>query len=314
MTRTTVEALTSPSGMPVPGSAAFDRIARQTVPRWHFAMLNDTERNERLIGAVQHRVPQGCVALDIGTGTGLLAMATVRAGASHVYTCEANPLLAEIARQTVAANGMSDAITVLNTLSTDLEVGRDLPRKADVLVSEIVDCGLIGEGLLPTVRHAREHLLRPGGLMMPVSARLHGRLIRSGAMVELNRVQEAGGFDVSLLNATASRGHFPVRMHTWPHELLSEPFEMAAFDLRSDDLLPGRSRLSVPATADGRADGIVAWFSLDLGGGFELCNSPVNPDSHWMQALLLFEKSVSVTAGQSLDLELRWTDFQLTVS
>ena len=35
-----------------------------------------------------------------------------------------------------------------------------MPDKADLIVSEVVDSQLIGEGILPTMRHATEHLLK----------------------------------------------------------------------------------------------------------------------------------------------------------
>lgn len=38
--------------------------------------------------------------------------------------------------------------------------GLDLENKVDVIVSEIVDSQLIGEGILPTMRHASTHLLK----------------------------------------------------------------------------------------------------------------------------------------------------------
>lgn len=37
---------------------------------------------------------------------------------------------------------------------------KDLPEKYNLLVTEIFDSELIGEGVLPTVRHARESLLQ----------------------------------------------------------------------------------------------------------------------------------------------------------
>ncbi|GAA0470244.1 50S ribosomal protein L11 methyltransferase [Streptomyces stramineus] len=309
-----VEALSRPQEWLRPDSTLIADIARNAVPRWHFAMLNDTERNEALGEAVRRTIPAGATVLDIGTGTGLLAMGAVRAGASHVYTCEANPLLAEIARQIIAEHGMSDSITVLNKRSTELVVGRELPRRVDVLISEIVDCGLIGEGLLPTVRHARAHLLAPGGVMMPVAARLYGQVIRSDAITGLNRVSTADGFDVSLMNVAATRGHFPVRLTTWPHETLSAPVELAAFDLVSGSLGPGSRAVSIPTTADGEAQALAVWFEMDLGAGITLRNAPENAHSHWMQALVPFEKPTSVTAGGRLDAELGWTDWHLSVS
>ena len=36
----------------------------------------------------------------------------------------------------------------------------DMPCRADVIVTEIFDSELIGEGILPTMRHAVKHLLR----------------------------------------------------------------------------------------------------------------------------------------------------------
>lgn len=309
-------ALSRPQTLADPDAQAsvLAQLARNTVPRWHFAMLNDTERNDALRTALESRIPAGAVVLDIGTGTGLLAMGAARAGARHVYTCEENPLLAEMARQIIAEHSMTDTITVLNKRSTQLVVGRDLAERVDVVVSEIVDCGLIGEGLLPSVRHAREHLLAPGGTVLPVAARLYGQLVNGAALVNLNRVDSASGFDVSLINAAATQGHFPVRLGTWPHRMLSEPVELAVFDLRSGPLGPGRRTLAIPATADGEAHALVTWFELDLTEDITLSNAPENATSHWMQALIPFEKPVPVAAGETSSIELRWDDYRLAVS
>ncbi|MFJ9416599.1 50S ribosomal protein L11 methyltransferase [Streptomyces sp. NPDC101227] len=308
----TVDAMARPRESLSPYSAAFAEIAARTIPRWHFAMLNDTERNDALIVALERRIPAGSHVLDIGTGTGLLAMAAARAGAGRVVTCEENPLLAEIARQIIAEHGMSDVITVVNKRSTHLEMGSDLERPVDVLISEIVDCGLIGEGLLPTMRHARTHLLAPGGVLIPGAARVYGQLIHSEVADGLNRVGNAGGFDVSLMNAASTRGHFPVRLHTWPHEILSGPVELLDFDLLTDPLEAGSRVIPVPATAAGQATALVAWFELDLGSGVVLRNSPDNVGSHWMQALIPFDKPVPVSPGERLDVELHWTDYSLS--
>jgi predicted RNA methylase len=103
-----------------------DEETIRTVPRWHFAMLNDAERNDAFAVAFERRLWPGCHVLDIGSGSGILAMMAIRAGAGRVTTCEANPVIADLARQIVAAHGMANVIDVLAVHSTNLRVGSEL--------------------------------------------------------------------------------------------------------------------------------------------------------------------------------------------
>lgn len=284
---------------------------RNLIPRWHFAMLNDHERNDALAVALERQIVPGSRVLDIGSGTGLLAMMAIRAGAAHVTSCETNPVLAEIARQIVADHGMSDVISIVTTHSTDLVIGRDLRAPVDFLVSEIVDCGLVGEGLLPTISHARTHLLAPGGQMLPRSARLLGCLLDTPVAATLNQAGTAGGFDVRQLNSVATRGHFPVRLGTWPHRILSEVVELARFDLMDGPLDDGGAEVPLTVAEPGTAHALVAWFELDLGGGVTIRNSPDNIRSHWMQALVPFGASLPVAGGDRVAVTLTWHDNRL---
>lgn len=309
----TAQVLAAPDGLST-ALPAFREFARASVPRWHFAMLNDHERNDALATALERVIPRGGTVLDIGAGTGLLAMMAVRAGAAHVYSCEANPLMAEVARQVVAAEGFADRVTVLSCRSDELVVGRELPRRVDAVISEIVDCGLIGEGILPSIRHARAELLSPGGVMLPRRARLLGLLLQSENAVNLNRVGSASGFDVSRLNSFATPGHFPIRLHTWPHRALSEPVELVSFDFSADPLDPGGCKLAVPVRESGTVHGLAAWFEMDLGGGVTLRNSPENIGSHWMQALVPLAEPLDVEAGSTLVLDLSWSETSLSLA
>ncbi|AUG77909.1 Protein arginine N-methyltransferase [Kitasatospora sp. MMS16-BH015] len=297
-----------------PTSQLVGNLARDLIPRWHFAMLNDIERNGALATAVERQVKPGDHVLDIGAGTGLLAMMAANAGAAKVISCEANPLMAEIATQVVAAHGLSDVITVVAKRSDELVVGRDLERPVDVIVSEIVDCGLIGEGIMPTMRHAREHLLAPGGILMPPSARIHGALLQSPVIAGLNEVHNACGFDIGVLNTLSTVGHFPVRLHTWPHTLLSEATELVTFDFVHGSLDDGSTPVALTATADGTVHGVVAWFDMDLGAGVVLRNAPDNKSSHWMQAMIPLAEPIEVVAGQPVKFDFVWESGRLSVS
>lgn len=45
-------------------------------------------------------------------------------------------------------------------MNSTTDVGTDMSKKADIIVTEIFDSELLGEGILPTMRHAKMHLLK----------------------------------------------------------------------------------------------------------------------------------------------------------
>ena len=67
--------------------------------------------------------------------------------------------MAKIAKEVIAANSYSDIITVVPRRSTEM-VAEDMSGgKANILVTEVFDTELIGEGALVTYSHAHKHLL-----------------------------------------------------------------------------------------------------------------------------------------------------------
>ena len=84
--------------------------------------------------------------LDIGTGTGLLSMMAVHAGADRVTACEAFQPMIRVAKKCIEENGMGDRIEIVEKRSTDIVVGAgaDMDERANVLVTEVFDTELIG--------------------------------------------------------------------------------------------------------------------------------------------------------------------------
>ena len=76
-----------------------------SIPRWHFAMLNDDIRNLAFERAIESRVQPGDHVIDIGAGTGFLSLLAMRHGAARSDAFEAEVELARTATEVIAKHG-----------------------------------------------------------------------------------------------------------------------------------------------------------------------------------------------------------------
>lgn len=84
----------------------------------------------------------------LGTGTGLLSMMAAKCGADSITACEAFKPMSECCLKILASNGVADKIKVIPKRSTEITVGEggDMEQRANILVTEVFDTELIGEG------------------------------------------------------------------------------------------------------------------------------------------------------------------------
>jgi type II protein arginine methyltransferase len=242
-------------------------------------MLADQARNRAFEGAIRRAVAAGGTVLDIGTGSGLLAMMAARAGADLVVACEQNSAIAETAREIVAANGYSDRVRVIARRSTEIDRDLDLVGGADVIIAEIFADDLLCEGALATLRDAIGRLARPGAKIIPASASV--RVALGWRPLKPLGLEAVDGFDLS-----------PFERHVAPERkfevsdpklaLRSAPATLFDFDFTAGNLpRRGTTSLALEATG-GPANGIVQWIRLQLDAEAVYENRP-GPDapSHW---------------------------------
>ena len=109
----------------------------------HRTMLQDRVRTHAFKEAIFRHVRAGATVLDIGTGTGILALLAFQAGAERVYAIESTPFI-DVAKKIAAQNGYQDRVRFIRGDSRDIR----LPQKANILVSETMGSLGIDENIL----------------------------------------------------------------------------------------------------------------------------------------------------------------------
>lgn len=130
---------------------------------FHTLMLNDHIRMIAYERAIKEVVKPGMTVVDIGTGTGILALWALQAGAKRVYGIEVNESRIPQALKRLGESGYSDKFEVHHGLSYDI----DLPEQCDVVMSEILGNLADNEDMTPILYDARRRFLKKGGIMLP---------------------------------------------------------------------------------------------------------------------------------------------------
>ncbi len=278
------------------------KMAEAMVPGWHLPMLADQERNDAFQAAIEKVIKPGDVVLDVGTGSGLLAMMAARAGAKHVYACEMVDAMAMTAQEIVELNGYGDQITIIDKNSLELKLGTDIPEKVDVIVSETFDFALVGEGALGSLRHAKENFLKDGGRLIPESGELNAVILECPFFHNIYPVEKVNGFDLSPMNVYSNLLTYKDARISLNREgeykVLTDPFQVAAFDFYNIPQGLIQNQSPVKGIEDGVGDSVHMWFDLHLCEGVTLSTKVRNPQHHWRQPTQALLHRFKVSTGQ----------------
>ncbi len=271
---------------------------KRDFPTWHFAMINDTARNAAIEATIASLDLAGKTVFEIGAGTGLVALLFAKYGAAKIYTCEGNHNLAAVAQSVIESSPYAEKITILPGLSHEVIDKRQLPSQIDVIFTETVDCGVVGEGFFE-IRHDIQRIAGQDTLILPDSINQVGCLIASPQIRGLNHVETVCGFDLSALNVFSTRSYFPVRSALYDFDILTRPQTVRSYSYHRDCSPPTRS---LPVWQDGVADGLLTWFNLEF-SDHSVSNS-LEVASHWHQAYHPLAEPVALTAGTTIEIYL----------
>ncbi|GMQ06881.1 hypothetical protein CsSME_00051297 [Camellia sinensis var. sinensis] len=296
-------------------------------------MLCDRVRMEAYYNAVfenKHHF-HGKTVLDVGTGSGILAIWAGQAGATKVYAVEATKM-SEHARELVKANNLQDVVEVIEGSMEDVS----LPEKVDVIISEWMGYFLLRESMFDSVICARDRWLKPTGVMYPSNARMWLAPIRSGLTNQkmsdyegsmddwfyfLDQTKTYYGVDMSVLTKPFAEEQKKYYLQTslWnnlhPNQVIGTAAIIKDIDCLTatvNDILNLRaSILSSISSEETRLCGFAGWFDVHFRGSkenpaqqeIELTTAPSEDYStHWGQQVFLLHPPISVSEGDDLNI------------
>jgi protein arginine N-methyltransferase 1 len=278
----------------------------------HTRMLNDRGRTEAFIAGVRKVVREGDVVLEIGTGTGVLAVAAARAGARRVYAVEASAI-ADVAQATFERNGVADRVTLIRGWSTGIE----LPERADVLVSEIIGDDPFGESVIEVTQDARERLLKDNPRLVPDGVEAYA-LPLVIPQSELDKASPGAacladwrawyGIDFAAMTSASKNNPYslfsikPQHARHWPAP--GPPVRLGRVNLGSASWLPQAQTATWTATSSGTLNGVLLYFEIEVAPGFRYSTQPAQAgeSNHWHSPVWHLDPPVAVHAGASLEL------------
>ena len=282
-------------------------------PVEHARMLHDERRTGDYLAALAAAVRPNDVVLDIGTGSGVLAVAAARAGARHVYAVEASDI-ADVAERVFGLNGVRDRVTLIPGWSRQIE----LPEPADLLVTEVIGNEPLEEEILETTLDARHRLLAPGARLIPNALTLLARPVllpeaevrqRAFGRAAVERWQTLYEMDFGPLLEAA----FPGPTHTitegevvatWPQ--VGPQVELATIDLTSFGAPSVNASADLFVEPPGSVNAIALTFRAKLYEGVSHTLDPWTwPTSSWGTSVWVLPDPVEVSVGSFLRVRYR---------
>jgi protein arginine N-methyltransferase 1 len=270
---------------------------------YHRTLVADRVRVAAFRDALAEVIEKGkSVVVDIGTGTGILAMLAAGLGARKVYAYEKAEIGA-VAERLIKANRLRN-IELIAARSTEII---DPPR-GDIVVSETLGNYALEEFMVETMNDARARHLKPGGTLIPGALeQFVCPVIAPRVFDELTVWNGVGnGLDFSIARDMSLNNAY-VRKFA-PRELWGEGRAAVAWDKLDFSLRNRMSRKGVvtwKAAQKTTVYGLALWWTAHLTPRVPLSTSPLGPATHWEQLYFPALEPMTVERGEQLSADLR---------
>ena len=294
-------------------------------------MLMDNIRMRAYHSAIMSnkKLFDGKVILDVGTGSGVLAIWAAQAGAAKVYAVEFTDM-ANHARKLVESNGLSHIVEVIQSSVEDLE----LPCQVDIIISEWMGYLLLRESMLDSVIRARDRWMKEDGSMFPSHATMYWSIVSHendrdnvfsdycGSMSDWfrfsNDMSQFYNINVNSLSDQFEKEQADYYIYSgiWTQlgveHVIGQPVIVKVLDLNKCTLLDAAGVPSTPYEIKIpfpiRISGFAGWFTVDFKGSdanpvdkiVTLSTGPEAGHTHWGQQVFYLRDPIDCSADSKI--------------
>jgi len=268
----------------------------------HRSMVFDEYRNELYARAIRTFVTPDSVVLDLGAGLGVHGLLAAAAGAKRVYLVEPEPVV-KLAEEIARANGLADRIVILEGRIEEVE----LPEQVDLIVSVFTGNLLYTEDLLPSLFHARDRYLKPGGHLIPDYAELVLAPVSAPDIhaTHIGRWSEPHlGLEFSAARRFAANEMLWLNRNDMKSEPLAPAAVLSAVDLTTLSRADCQGVAHVTVDKSGTCDGLLGWIRIRLGDQW-LSTAPTTAEVHWLPVLLPLDPPLPLEHGEEIEIRVQ---------
>uniref|UniRef100_A0A0N4ZI10 Protein arginine N-methyltransferase n=1 Tax=Parastrongyloides trichosuri TaxID=131310 RepID=A0A0N4ZI10_PARTI len=285
-------------------------------------MILDYNRNdlyeEGLKAAInrKHANNEEANVVDIGSGTGLLSLMAARAGADNVTALEVFKPMADISRNILNDSEYKEKIHLITSRSTDLNPNV-YGKLGNIIVAEVFDTELIGEGALRTFKEAHGSVVVKGSNVIPASAKVYVVPFESKILKSFQKIDSSKHIKNPFINCSGYQNVFDCQLSEMDIPdlvLLSDPIEVVSFNFEDPDSIfyeeINYRRFTVTKEGKHMVDGFIFWWDIDMTGDGTVIISTVPKfidkeryvwRDHWMSAVYYPPQEVEVLGGDVVD-------------
>lgn len=279
----------------------------------HEQMIADNVRVGTYYEAICRHIKPGDLVIDLGTGSGILAILAARQKAKQVFAIDHSDFI-KIAEQ-LAIHNKVENITFVKTNSRDYL----LPEKVDVILHEQLGYALFNENMLKNIFDLKKRVLKETGKILPGKFELY---IEPASLNDEYRVPFIWERNVYGINFSLFKHNDIAEKYIPPsyklrfiqpsaiNKFLCAPEPILKFDMNemsSEDDIPRILNGTKVVMNNGQLDGLCIYFKVIFDDDIHFNTSPLHTYTCWDKCMIRVE-SKNYNKGDEILLTVHMED------